>query len=352
MFFWQVCAGEFEVDMYQINDIDHYYGDKQVLSIEDVSIPSASIVGLIGPNGSGKSTLLKLLGFLEEPTYGAIFFKGQKVIPLSNDVRFRVTLLTQEPYLMRRSVFDNIAYGLKIRRDTKDIRKRVREALTQVGLEPENFIKRKWMALSGGEAQRVALAARLVLKPEVLLLDEPTASVDSHSARLIRKASLKAREEWGTTLVVATHDWQWLYETCDTVLHLLHGRLFKGGLGCVVFGPWRIGQNEQLFKELEDGQILVVPKPEDGKQMAVLDPSRLKIMLPGEASLLKWNIDILKGYVTRLFLERNGDTVQVAIKIAELIITIRLKRHRVQRLKLFPGKKVSIPYDPRDIEWF
>jgi tungstate transport system ATP-binding protein len=216
--------------MYMIHDIDHYYGDKQALSIEDVSIPSASIVGLIGPNGSGKSTLLKLLGFLEEPTYGEIVFKGQKVVPFSDEVRFRVTLLTQEPYLMRRSVFENVSYGLKIRGDTNDLRSRVGEALSQVGLEPENFIKRKWLALSGGEAQRVALAARLVLKPEVLLLDEPTASVDSHSARLIRKASLKAREEWGTTLVVATHDWQWLYETCDTVLHLLHGRL---GLHCL-----------------------------------------------------------------------------------------------------------------------
>ena len=64
--------------IYQIHDIDHYYGEKQVLSIEEVSIPSASIVGLVGPNGSGKSTLLKLLAFLEEPTYGTILFKGHK----------------------------------------------------------------------------------------------------------------------------------------------------------------------------------------------------------------------------------------------------------------------------------
>jgi tungstate transport system ATP-binding protein len=338
--------------MYMIHDIDHYYGDKQALSIEDVSIPSASIVGLIGPNGSGKSTLLKLLGFLEEPTYGEIVFKGQKVVPFSDEVRFRVTLLTQEPYLMRRSVFENVSYGLKIRGDTNDLRSRVGEALSQVGLEPENFIKRKWLALSGGEAQRVALAARLVLKPEVLLLDEPTASVDSHSARLIRKASLKAREEWGTTLVVATHDWQWLYETCDTVLHLLHGKLFKGGLGCTVYGPWRIGQKGLLQKDLEDGQVLMAPKPEEGKHMAVLDPSKLKITLPGKDPLLKWNVNTLSGFVTRLFLERNGDTVQTAIKVADLVITLRLDRDKVEALRLYPGKEVNISYDPNKIEWF
>jgi tungstate transport system ATP-binding protein len=340
------------VDIYQIQDIDHYYGDKQIVSIDDLAVAPASIVGLIGPNGSGKSTLLKLLCFLEQPTYGAILFKGKKALPFSDEVRSTVTLLTQDPYLMCRSVFDNVAYGLKIRGNTRDLRSRVGMALNLVGLDPKDFARRKWYELSGGESQRVALAARLVLKPEVLLLDEPTASVDADSARLIRKASLKAREEWGTTLVVATHDWQWLYETCDSVLHLMHGKLFKGGLGCEVYGPWRLGQKNLLQKELKDGQLLVAPKPDEGKHMAVLDPSRLKIALPGKNPLLMWQIDTLDGFVTRLFLERNGDMVQAAIKVAELVITIRLERDRVVELNLYPGKKVSIAYDPRDIEWF
>ena len=86
--------------------------------------------------------------------------------------------------------------------------------------------------------------------------------------------------------------------------------------------------------------------------MAVLDPSRLKITLPGKDSLLKWNINTLNGFVTRLFLERNGDTVQTAIKVAELVVTIRLKHEKVELLRLFPGKEVSISYDPQEIEWF
>jgi len=341
------------MDMYHIQGLDHYYGDKKVLSIDDVSVPPASITGLIGPNGSGKSTLLKLLGFLEEPTHGALLFKGRKVVPFSNAVRFRVTLLTQEPYLMQRSVSDNVAYGLKIRGDTNGLAGRVEDALVQVGLDPESFAGRKWSALSGGEAQRVALAARLILRPEVLLLDEPTASVDSHSARLIRKASLKAREEWGTTLVVATHDWQWLYETCDTVLHLLHGRLFKGGMGCTVNGPWEFGQNDLLQKELEDGQVLVVPKPEEGKDMVFFNPSKLQITLPGKDPLLmKLDANTLKGVVTRLFLEKKGNTVQTAIKVGELVFTLRLERDKVEELKLYPSKEVGISYDPQEIEWF
>jgi tungstate transport system ATP-binding protein len=339
------------VELYHIQNVDHYYGTKQVLSIDDVSIPEAAIIGLIGPNGSGKSTLLKLMGFLEEPTYGSIFFKGRKTGPFSSDTRFKVTLLPQEPYLMQRTVFENVAYGLKIRSDLKRLKSRVEDAMLQVGLAPESFARRRWSALSGGEAQRVALAARLLLKPEVLLLDEPTANVDTDSARLIRKASLKARDEWGTTLVVATHDWQWLFETCDSVLHLLHGRLFKGGLGCAVYGPWKFGWEGFLQKELEDGQVLVAPSPEEGKQVAILDPSRLKIVLLSKSPLLKWKIGSLNGFVTRLFLESNGQTVQTAIKIAELVVTIRIQREQVELLKLYPGKEVGIQYEPKEIEW-
>ena len=340
------------MDIYRIRDVEHFYGDRQVLAIDDVSMLSATITGLIGPNGSGKSTLLKLLSFLEKPTYGTILFQGKQTTLFSETVRSRITLLTQEPYLMRRSVFDNVAYGLKIRRDTRDLRGRVGEALNLVGLEPENFIARKWTALSGGEAQRVALAARLILKPEVLLLDEPTASVDVHSARLIKNASLRARDEWGATLLVATHDWQWLYETCDTVLHMLHGRLFESGIGCEIHGPWRTGQKDLLQKELEDGQMIVAPRPVDGKEVAVLDPSRMKISLPSRDPLLTWNMNTLHGFLTRLFLEKSGDKVQVAIKVAELDVTIRMDREKVEALKLFPGKEVNLSYDPQDIIWF
>jgi hypothetical protein len=123
-------------------------------------------------------------------------------------------------------------------------------------------------------------------------------------------------------------------------------------LGCTVYGPWRIGQKGLLQKDLEDGQVLMAPKPEEGKHMAVLDPSKLKITLPGKDPLLKWNVNTLSGFVTRLFLERNGDTVQTAIKVADLVITLRLDRDKVEALRLYPGKEVNISYDPNKIEWF
>jgi tungstate transport system ATP-binding protein len=171
-----------DTPIYQIEKLAHRYNGRPVLQLDAFSIEKAAILGLVGPNGSGKSTLLKLLAFVDRPSRGQVRFKDKPEVPFSDGVRFQVTLLTQEPYLLKRSVFDNVAYGLRIRNGRKDFRPHVAEALSMVGLDPDTFMHRPWNELSGGEAQRVALAARLALRPEVLLLDEPTASVDGASA--------------------------------------------------------------------------------------------------------------------------------------------------------------------------
>ncbi|UCF89751.1 MAG: ABC transporter ATP-binding protein, partial [Desulfobacterales bacterium] len=222
--------------IYEIRALQHAYAGQTVLAIEHLTVQPASILGLIGPNGSGKSSLLRLLGLIERPTQGQILFNGRRVEPFSEEARFLITMLPQEPFLMKRSVFKNVSYGLKLRGHRTDAFDRVNEALTLVGLASKDFARRPWYALSGGEAQRVALAARLALKPQVLLLDEPTASVDAASAQLIKEASLRARQELGTTLIVASHDWQWLYEICDAILHLFNGRIFRRSRETIVFG--------------------------------------------------------------------------------------------------------------------
>ena len=172
-------------------------------------------------NEKTRSSSLRLAGFVERPTAGEVLFDGKPASPFSPEVRNRVTLLPQEPFLMKRTVLNNVAYGLRIRKASDHLSERVDKALSYVGLDGKDFAQRPYYALSGGEAQRVALAARLILKPEVLLMDEPTASIDALSAQLIKDAVLKARRDWGTTLIVASHDWQWLYGICDTVFHLL-----------------------------------------------------------------------------------------------------------------------------------
>lgn len=163
-------------------------------------------MALTGPNGAGKSTLLRLLAFLESPASGELCFHGTPGRPPRQDV----TLLLQEPYLFKASVLENVVYGLRVRGRRHDLRQAAEEAMLAVGFTPEqDMLRRSWKALSGGEKQRVALAARLVLRPLVLLLDEPTSSVDAASAKAIETA-VRAAALAGTTVVAASHDMVWL----------------------------------------------------------------------------------------------------------------------------------------------
>ena len=147
-----------------------------------LDIEQASILGLVGPNGSGKSTLLKLMAFVQRPSEGRIIFDGVPSAPFDESVRFQVTLLTQEPYLMKRSVVDNIAYGLKVRGDKED-RAAIGTPMPWPKLAsipipfPAGGVER---VVSGGEAQRVALAAPPgACVPGCCCWNEPTASVDA-----------------------------------------------------------------------------------------------------------------------------------------------------------------------------
>ena len=128
--------------IYDIRSLEHSYGEKTVVAVEQLAVQAGSIVGVIGPNGSGKSSLLRLLGLIEKPSWGRIKLNGRIVEPFSNGARFRITLLPQEPILMKRSVFNNVAYGLKLRGNGADIAARVHEALALVGLPSQEFARR------------------------------------------------------------------------------------------------------------------------------------------------------------------------------------------------------------------
>lgn len=210
--------------LYELVDVTQRYGDRVVLRIPALSLAPGTITGLAGPNGGGKSTLLRLLAFLESPVTGEVRYRGEPTLGREFALRGEVTYFPQEPYLLKRSVRANVGYGLVIR-GVPDVRERVETALVAVGLDPARFAPRAWRELSGGEVKRVALAARLALRPRVLLLDEPTANLDRDSAALVRRAVLAAREEQGTTLVISGHDQAWLDTICDKKLYLRDGAL-------------------------------------------------------------------------------------------------------------------------------
>ena len=336
--------------IYQIEHLIHRYNRQPVLEIDQMAITPASITGLVGPNGSGKSTLLKLMAFIVRPTNGRILFDGRPALPFDDTVRSQVTLLTQDPYLMKRTVFNNITYGLKVRGDRGDWSKPVQDALTMVGLDPEKFSRRYWNELSGGEAQRVALAARLVLKPRVLLLDEPTASVDAASSELIRVASLGARSEWGTTLVIASHDREWLYDVCDEVIHLFTGKIVGTGRSNMIFGPWMAEGDDGWFKHLGNGKHLPVSAPPRADATAFIDPGAIQLFARGKAGSTADRMTI-DGTVTRLSIEKGHGDLFADVRIGTLTLVVRVDESHLAAMTLHRGWPVTLAYRLDSIKW-
>ena len=170
---------------------------------ERLEVMEGECLALLGPNGSGKTTLLKALGGLLKPSAGSLLFLGEDASS-SRSLRRRGVYLHQAPYILSGSVSYNLYYGARARglpRGAAD--DGVREALSLLGLS--GFERRCHRELSGGEAQRVALARAFAAGADVLLLDEPTASADAASARLVLEA-LRARRAAGATIVFSTHD--------------------------------------------------------------------------------------------------------------------------------------------------
>jgi tungstate transport system ATP-binding protein len=223
----------------------------------------------------------------------------------------------------------------------------VDRALSLVGLASDDFNRRPWYALSGGETQRVALAARLALNPKVLLMDEPTANVDAASAWLIKEAALKARHELGTTVIVASHDWHWLYEVCDETIHIIRGKVFGSGREALIFGPWQNLKKGLWVKSLSDGQQLRVPRPPETDSVAIINDFTVK----NDDSQVSEDAEVLIGSVSRLNLERKTGQIFATIMISDLPFTIGLAPQHAQDRNIYPGKTVFIHYRPDRIKW-
>ncbi len=209
-----------------VQDLRHMYGARTVLSIGALHVAKGELLTLVGPSGAGKSTLLRLLNFLEAPFAGQICYHGTpygvRSIPM--EVRRRIATVFQRPMLLDMSVRRNVGYGLRLRGE-RDGRALVDAALAAVGLT--ELAEARARTLSGGEAQRVALARALVLGPEVLLMDEPTANLDPANVRLIEQIIATANREQGTTIVLVTHNvWQ-ARRLAQRVAFLYEGELLE-----------------------------------------------------------------------------------------------------------------------------
>ncbi|WP_136715375.1 ABC transporter ATP-binding protein [Halorientalis salina] len=251
--------------------------------LEDVTlgVDPGEVLTVVGPSGTGKTTLLRALAMFQRPDDGTVEWTGDDVWALPDEdrlaVRRRLSMVFQEPSLFNARVAENVGYGLRIRRSWRDrigerlrtllgnssVPESVHDSLETVGLTEK--AEQNALALSGGEAQRVAFARALAVDPTVVLLDEPTSNLDPRNTAVLENAVDRARDR-GVGVVVATHDMHQARRLSDRVAFLYDGTVVESG------------PPEQVFEDPEDwrtaafvaGELLY--ESDSGRPMAAQSP--------------------------------------------------------------------------------
>ncbi|MEE8451975.1 MAG: ABC transporter ATP-binding protein [Thermoguttaceae bacterium] len=316
------------MERYQLEGIVRQYRESgtgrmvDALRVTQLEVKPGEILAVVGHNGSGKSTLLETMAFLHKPDEGRILLDGQDVWaegkPL--DARRRCPILLQKTVLFKTSVLKNVMYGLRLRGLRRDeAGRRAENVLRLVGLE--RLAHRRHRELSGGERQRVALARALVLEPEILLMDEPTAHVDRANELLIEEVIREMHARTGMTVVMAGHNARQAMTLADRIVTMLSGRLIEGTMDNLFTGTLRAeddgfvfhgetGLLLQLASEaivLENGNAL--PPPDEPVQIAI-DTDLLKIVAAEEPT-----VETLKGKVESI--RRHGDRCRLRVRLDE-----------------------------------
>lgn len=299
--------------------LTHVYDKKPVLKDINLEINNSEVFAVIGPTGAGKTTLLRLLDFLETPTSGSIYFDGVDVTRsarLRVDIRRRMSFVHQRPLVFSMSVYDNVACGLRWRRQRRDvIRRKVDNALEMVNLA--EYRERNAKNLSGGETQRVAIARALVTEPELLFLDEPTANLDPISTAKVEEVLSRVIRERKTTIIMATHN-------------MAQGQRLADRIGVIVSGEIsQIGSPNEIF---------CLPANMEVAEFVGVE-NILKGVITGKEDNLV-TIRINSSAIQAISDFEIGETVYALIRPED--ITFTLAKGRTSARNVFEGKIIKI----------
>ncbi|MCG6553914.1 MAG: ATP-binding cassette domain-containing protein [Candidatus Magnetominusculus sp. LBB02] len=211
----------------QVSQLRKTYRDNVIFDACSYTFKDSMAYAIVGPNGTGKSTFLRMCALLEKPDAGTIdFLHGDRALDKSDGIMRRITLLLPSVGVFNTSVYENVAYGLRVRKcKNTEIEQRVAALLKLVGLHDK--MKRRALTLSSGETQRMGLARALAIAPEILMLDEPTAAVDTANYKAITDILLSVKHSMKTTIIFATHDVKLADNIADRVVTVSDGLLME-----------------------------------------------------------------------------------------------------------------------------
>lgn len=340
----------------QLDNVCQCYGRQQILKKVSLTVKRGEILALIGPTGAGKTSLLRILDLLDKPSSGKVYFAGREISKspkLTLQTRRKMAMMFQKPIVFNSSVYNNIAYPLKIRGYKKrKISKKVNRMLSTVGLD--GYQRRNARTLSGGETQRLALARALIANPEILLLDEPTANLDPAGVSLIEELIRDCNYNKGITVIMATHDMSQGERLASRMGVLMGGKLVQVGTSREVFNTprnikiARLTEMENVLKGVisssRDGiiQININGEIVEGVSNYPVGEEVFVCIRPEDItlSLSRASTSARNFFVARINqLTFSGPLVRVELG-CRLSLTVLVTKKSVGELRLEIGKKV------------
>jgi tungstate transport system ATP-binding protein len=320
----------------------------------------------VGPNGSGKTTLLRILDLLDEPTSGKILLDGEPVdYSAKNKVALRrkIGMIFQQTVLFNMSVFDNVAYPLKVRGEDKHSIKQKVNATLEI-MQLGGFEHKNALALSGGEAQRVAIAQALVTEPELLLLDEPTANIDPRNVSIVEEALSHVNREKKTTVIMTTHNMFQAENLAHRIAVLNEGKIELIGTFQEVFG--KPSKTVKSFASLENvirgvskitAEGTSIVDIGDGLQIEASFKKAGNVLLhvPPEDIILSIHPfkssarNVFEGRIVQIFDMEH--TVKLKVKVgAAKTFTVQITKRSFNEMRLNIGSKVFMAFKASSVQ--
>ncbi|MDQ8736031.1 ABC transporter ATP-binding protein [Paenibacillus sp. LHD-38] len=322
----------------EVRNLNKNFGDFHAVKDVSFEIEKGHLIGLLGPSGGGKTSILRMLAGLESPSSGDIIFHGKRVNDLPPQERGIGFVFQNYALFKHMTVYDNIAFGLKVKKQSKEqIRERVMYLVELTGLK--GFEHRYAHQLSGGQRQRVAFARALAPEPQLLLLDEPFAAIDAKIRTELRTWLKEMIERVGITSIFVTHDQEEAIEVADEIMIISKGKLEQKG------SPWDIYKNpETPFVASFIGESTIVDNISQLKGFedaanrpgtkALIRPEYIEIGKPGEIKLASAT---LPGKVKHLHFRGSEWMVELLVGDTKLITYRSLEKE-----VLHPGDQVSV----------
>jgi sulfate transport system ATP-binding protein len=303
----------------ELKDVNKTFGDYKASNAVNFGIEKGKLIGLLGPSGSGKTTILRMIAGLESPDSGQIIIDGKVVNDVAASER-GIGFVFQNYALFRfMTVYDNIAFGLKVqKKDKKYIEERVNELISLIGLT--GLEKRYPSQLSGGQRQRVAFARALAPNPNLLLLDEPFAAIDAKVRQELRSWLKEMIEKLGITSIFVTHDQDEAIEVADEIIITNKGCIEQMGTPLEIYQNPKTAFVATFFGQpsfVEDYQTLHTFAAVEGSRTAVIRPEFIHVSRENETEQYRQSAS--PGVVERVSFR--GDKIEVQVRVNGYLLT-------------------------------